>query len=172
MQVLHGKGYHHCKNKTETATAIWQIPVKFSPLQGGTLKAMDFIQQTGRKKNHEKNGAVKSLKLTDGSLTIYKAIQSAVLPLEEGKRLVLNLLGSDSAFLGNVGILDFWHTAVCFFPKKFTCLSPSFSCFLPPVLLLVHLVWITETCQFCFLMRCPVVPWVVLAIQSKNRFQL
>lgn len=74
-------------------------------------------------KNHEKNGAVKSLKLTDGSLTVYEALQSAVLPLEEGKGLVLNLLGSDSAFLVNIGILDFWHTDGCFSQKKFKYLS-------------------------------------------------
>lgn len=98
------------------------------------------------KKNHKKNGAVKSLKLTVGSRTVHKAIQSAVLPLEEDKRLVLNLLGSVSAFLVNMGILDFWHTAGCFSQKKvYIFKSPSSSCFLGPVVLLVRLVWITET---------------------------
>lgn len=46
--------------------------------------------------------------------------------------------------------------------------SPSFSPFLPPAVLPVHLVWITGTWKFCFLLHCHVVPCGVLGFTLRT----
>lgn len=106
------------------------------------------------------------MKLTDGSLAVYEAVQSTVLPLREDKRLVLHFLGRDSTFLMNIAVLDFWPTAGCLPQKKVV----SFLSHFLPLVALVHLAWIAETCWFCFLIHCHVMPCTVLAIQPGTGF--
>lgn len=61
------------------------------------------------------------------------------------------------------------HGWVFFSAKDCVLKSPSFSPFLPPVVLPVHLAWIAGTWKFCFLLHCHVVPRRVLDFSLRTR---
>lgn len=60
------------------------------------------------------------------------------------------------------------HCWMFFSGKDCLLKFPSFSSFLPPVVLPAHLVWITGTWNFCFLLHCHVVPHRVLDFSLKT----
>lgn len=60
------------------------------------------------------------------------------------------------------------HFWMLFSEKDCLLKSPSFFSFLPPVALPVHLMWITGTWKFCFVLHCHVVPSRVLEFSLRT----